>query len=467
VRRSAPAALVVLTLAGVAGGEPLAPPSDPLFKGRGAWKQKHEDQWAIRRVGFTDGADSAWRLVDRNAKPVVVAVVDTGLDWNHLEIDPARLWRNPKETPDNAKDDDGNGLIDDVIGWNFVGDDPLPWDHVGHGTIVTGIIAARWNDAGIAGIDPFARIMVLKALNDFGHTRASSVAQAIVYAADHGARVVNVSVAGKGITELERRAIEHAVHKGALVVVAAGNDGKDVADYGPAGLESVITVTSTMLDDERAPFSNWGRAVDLAAPGFEVLSLRARHTDTVRDLPGSSYKAGSAYVGKDRRYYRASGTSFSAPIVTATASLLMASKPSLAAQDVKRVLLQSARDVGTPGIDQYTGYGLLDARAALAADPRFFVEAAIDKVAVAGNALQVLGRADADAFAGARIELGAGEAPESWKTVVAKIEKPVREGVLGSFPTSELAGQKIWMLRLVVRHKDGREREARFRLSLS
>jgi subtilisin family serine protease len=455
VRPAARAAALALALAGVASAEPLEPPSDPHFR----------DQWAIRRVGFGDGPDSAWRLADRSAsRPVVVAVVDTGLDRNHPDIDPSQLWRNPREKPGNGIDDDENGFVDDVIGWNFVGSDPAPWDHDGHGTLVAGVIAARWNDAGIAGINPFARIMVLKAVDDFAHPRASSVAQAIRYAADNGARVVDVSVSA---TDAERDAIEYASAKGALIVVAAGDEAREVGARGPAGLGSVLTVTSTMRDDERAPFASWGRAVDLAAPGFDVLSLRARDTDPRRDLPGSSDEPASACVGADRRLCRASGTSLSAAIVTATASLVMASRPILSAADVKRMLLHSAHDLGTPGLDPYTGYGLLDARAALGADARFFVEAAIERVAVAGDALRVLGRADANAFDEAGIELGAGEKPERWKSVVAKIKRPVRGDVLGSFPTRELAGQKVWMLRLRVHHKGGWVREARFRLSLS
>ncbi len=447
--------------------EPLAPPSDPHFLGRQAWGQEHEDQWAIRRVGLTDGPDSAWRLVDRSAAPVVVALVDTGVDWHHLDLDAGNLWRNPGETPGNLVDDDRNGYVDDVIGWNFVENHEKPWDHDGHGTLVAGIVAATWNNgAGIAGVSPFARIMVLKALNGFGHTRASSLARAIVYAADNGARVINLSVGGEGPTEVERSAIEYADGKGALVVVAAGNGGRDVSGWGPAGRGAVLTVASTDLEDRRARFSNWGRGVDLAAPGVDVLGLRARRTDTQRDLPGSTYQPGSATVGGDRRYYRANGTSFSAPIVTGVASLLIAKNPGLTSQEVKRILLHSARDVETPGVDQYTGYGLLDARAALAADPRYFVEAEISSVRVVATAIEVTGSAGADEFDSARVEIGTGDAPNEWKVVIEGIGAPVRHGALGAFPTSELQGARVWMLRLVVRHRNGSTREARFRLNV-
>jgi hypothetical protein len=164
-------------------------PRDPYFNLKGTWGQKYDDQWAIKRVGFTAGRDSAWHVEDGLKNPVTVAVIDTGLDWNHKDIAWENIWHNPGEIPDNGKDDDRNGYVDDVIGWNFTAHNNKPWDQDGHGTFVAGIIAAAAdNGVGIAGINRGARIMVLKALNDFGHTRAANLAEAIFYAADNGAR---------------------------------------------------------------------------------------------------------------------------------------------------------------------------------------------------------------------------------------------------------------------------------------
>lgn len=183
--------------------------NDPYFVGKGSWKQTYDDQWAIKRVGLTNGPGSAWDLVGPDPQPIVVAVIDTGLDWNHLDFDWTNIWKNENEVPDNGVDDDNNGFIDDIIGWNFYDRSNNPWDHDGHGTIVSGIIAARQNNGvGMAGINPYARIMVLKALNSFGHSRASYLAAAIVYAVDNGARVINMSVGGKEITAIEREAID-------------------------------------------------------------------------------------------------------------------------------------------------------------------------------------------------------------------------------------------------------------------
>ena len=445
-------------------------PNDPLYQGNRAWKQKYDNQWAIKRIGLTDGPDSAWNQHGDNPKPVVVAVIDTGLDWNHLDIDWNNIWSNPGETPGNGVDDDRNGYVDDIIGWDFFAGNNKPWDHDGHGTFIAGLIAATSNNAvGIAGINPHARIMVLKALNNFGHTRASYLAKAIVYAVDNSARIINLSVGGKEITTIEREAIKYATSKGVLVVVAAGNEGIDVSDYGMAALDGVVTVAATDLNSERALFSNWGTPVDIAAPGMEVLSLRARRTDFMRDLPDVEYVDGANYVGDDKRYYRASGTSFSAPIVTGVASLLLSNDPALTAQEVKRILLQSAEDIATPGVDQFTGHGMVDAKAALRADPAYYIDSGITGVEVSQvggrTVVRVLGTADADRFQDARLELGEGELPQRWKEV-GRLSLAVTGGNLGGIDASEFAGATQWTLRIVTRHQDGSTREARFQLDL-
>lgn len=216
-----------------------------------------------------------------------MAVIDTGLDWFHPDLPARALWRNDKETPGNGVDDDGNGYVDDVIGWNFIDGNNKPWDHDGHGTFVAGVIAAGLgNGVGIAGINPAARIMALKALDPFGQGHASAVAEAIAYAADNGASVINLSLGGPTLTKTEQLAVDHARSKGAVVVVAAGNSAAAVADYAPAALPGVITVTATGRRDDRAGFSNWGPAIDIAAPGIDVLSLRGRNTAAGRQVQG-------------------------------------------------------------------------------------------------------------------------------------------------------------------------------------
>jgi subtilisin family serine protease len=312
--------------------------------------------------------------------------------------------------------------------------------------------------------------MVLKALNEFGNSRASYIAESIVYAVDNGARIVNISVGGANFSAVERAAVEYANEKDVLIIAAAGNEGRTLDDYGPGGLSGVVTVAATDQEDVRTIFSNWGQQVDLAAPGIDVLSLRARRTDTMRDIPDVEYLAGGAYVGEDNRYYRASGTSFAAPIVSGIASLVLSKDPDLSRDQLHRILTQSATDTEIPGKDQYTGYGIINAAAALSIDRDHFIDALISGVSVVeenGEVQLVLsGTANADDFRRARIEIGAGESPDSWKRVGDEIEEPVVDGQLGTIPAEEFAGSTQWVLRLVTEHDDRTEREAWFLLTL-
>ncbi len=466
------ASIIVLAAMFGAAAQPamLEPPSNHYFVSQGSWGQKYPDQWGLQRIGFDASPTSAWRLVHKDAQPVVVAVIDTGLDWNHRNIDWENVWKNPKEVADNGIDDDKNGRVDDVIGWDFLDHDNKPWDYDGHGTFVAGIIAGSWKDAdGMAGINPFARLMILKAINNFGHSRASFLAEAIAYAADNGARVINLSVGGKEITKVEQAAIDYAFSKNVVVVVAAGNEGVNVGNYGIAGSDKVLTVAATGFEDERTVFSNWGK-VSVAAPGLDILSLRARRTDLMLGIEGSRYAAGAAYVGVDKRYYRASGTSFSAPLVAGLASLMIANDPSLTNRQVINIIKSTARDIGTPGVDQYTGYGLIDARAALKAPKDYLLLAGISRVEVVQKgsqpAIRVHGTADANAFKSARIEIGKGDAPSSWTRVATVQKAGGTDDVLGEIPATALKGAPQWQIRVVVEHNSGTTREARYNLSV-
>ena len=442
---------------------------DPFFNSNGSWGQDYSDQWGIRRVGYTNDGDSAWSLLSEKSQPVTVAVIDTGIDWNHKDLSWDNIWTNKNELPDNNIDDDGNGYVDDVIGWDFMGNTNKPWDRDGHGTFVSGIIAATQNNGiGIAGINPNAKIMVLKAVNDFGHTRASYIAQALIYAVENGARVINLSVGGKNQTDLEQAAIDYAHSRGAVIVVAAGNEGVNIQDFGPAAHEDVITVSATDMDDKRASYANWGAGIEISAPGTDILGLRARRTDLMAGM--GDYQVGSSFVGEDSRYLRTSGTSFAAPIVAGTASLLLSNNPSLTNQQVKRILLNSAEDIDVTGVDQHTGFGLLNARAALTADPDYYVYARISGVPViqrdGRTFVQVRGTVDADRFGQAWIELGEGENPADWKRVATAIKATVMEGILGEIEADHFRGAPVWTIRLTTRHEDGSLRRFLFRLNV-
>ncbi len=426
---------------------------DPYWTSSGSWGQSYRDKWGLERIGWAPE-------LGRQAKsPVIVAVIDTGLDYYHPALRQENVFVNEKEAL-NGRDDDGNGYVDDVLGWNFVDDSGNPWDNAGHGTLVAGIIAE---------IDPQVRILPLKVLNFIGQGRASRVAEAIYYAVGMGARVINLSLGGNERSQAAERALAYAGSKGVLVVMAAGNDGARIARAGPSSLPNVITVGATGVDDKRASFSNYG-AIDLAAPGIDILSLRARRTDVQLVAGVENYVAGRNFVGEKARYYRANGTSFAAPFVSGVAALILSQSPNLDAISVKRMIVQSARDAGAVGVNPETGYGILDAKAALAADPRYYIEADIAEVAAqrtdVGTVVRVNGTAEADRFASAWIEIGRGESPTEWRRISRTLDKAIRAGVLDDLPAQQFAGAPVWTLRLVVQHANGKRRETRHVLRL-
>lgn len=454
-------------------------PTDPHYTrtgrhGGNSWGEKEDDQWAIKRVGFTGDEDSAWNAVSDDAAPVIVAVIDSGLDWHHADIHADNIWRNAGEDPGNGVDDDRNGYVDDVIGWNFVGQNNRPWDFDGHGTVVTGIIAAAHNDAGIAGLNPNVRIMVLKGVNNFGTSRASFIAEAIVYAVDNGAQIINISVGGSHVSDMEQAAIDFAKRAGVLVVAASGNEGIELGDFGPGGNDNVLTVGATHVDDRAAGFSNYGDKVDLVAPGVDVLSLRARYTDA-NYRPGpdgdGEYKLGDNYVGDDKRYLHVSGTSFSTPIVTGVASLVWSKNPEFTAKQVESILLQTARDVDRKGRDQYTGHGMVDARAALSVGPDFSVTAEITRVELvpsdAPQFARVYGTIDASEFKRAWMQIGPGENPGGWRYVGPKRKFPIRDSELGIIPIRQFAGADLWQVVVNVEHKNGVIKRAAFPITVN
>jgi subtilisin family serine protease len=283
-------------------------------------------------------APQAWDRTHGDDKPV--AIVDTGVDLNHPDLE-NKIWVNPAEIPGNGVDDDGNGYIDDVQGWNFVGNNSDVQDDSGHGSHVAGIIAAQTDNAvGIAGISWLARIMPLKALNGANTGTFADVAQAIVYAADNGARVINLSLGTDQPSATLEAAVYYASQKGCLLVASAGNTGAAV-EY-PAAYAHVLAVAATTNADLPASFSSRGPQIDLAAPGVDIFSADNRGF-----------------------YYFASGTSASAPQVSAVAALIWSVRPDLAADQVSAALEASAHDVWTPGWDELTGFGRLDAQAAI------------------------------------------------------------------------------------------------------
>jgi subtilisin family serine protease len=446
-----------------------APPTAPAGGSTGSWGQPYPDQWALARIGLDRSAEGEGRrqALCPAPQPVVVAVIDSGLDYLHPDFPRDHLWINPQEKL-NGVDDDHDGYIDDLIGWNFVDDDNNPWDDFGHGTMIAGIIAAGGRRA--PGINPHARIMSLKVLNALGHGSSTAIAAAVDFAIAHEARIINLSLGGERLSQIVARAVTRATDAGVLVVVAAGNHGRDLGADELAGIAGLVIVGATDTHDERAPFSNWGAALSLAAPGIDILGLRARGSDLIATSGASTYREGAALVGEDGQYYRASGTSFAAAMVTGVASWLVACRPQLKARELQRILTQSARDIGPPGVDVQTGYGLVDLPAALASDPGFFIQAEIDSVTLIATAgapqLRVSGSADASAFGKAVLRAAPESFPSDWIELDAALTQPVRAGTLAQFDTRLIRGQRRWLLQLVTQASTGQTREARYLMDL-
>jgi subtilisin family serine protease len=307
----------------------------------------YPQQWGLPVIN----APAAWD-VTTGAPQVTVAIVDTGIDATDADLAP-NIWTNPGESgggrETNGVDDDADGRIDDVHGWDFVSGDNQPQDGNGHGTHVAGTIGARGNDGvGIAGVTWSTSLMALRILNNNGVGSVSAAISAYALAARDGARVLNASLGGTGYSQAEHDAIAAAPNT--LFVVAAGNssDNDDASAEYPCDydLPNLICVAASDHDDSLASFSNYGATtVDLAAPGVGVLST----------LPGNTYS-------------QADGTSVATPFVSGAAALLLARNPAVGVAGVRAALLGSVTKVPALAGLVASG-GRLDVSAALAAVP--------------------------------------------------------------------------------------------------
>lgn len=292
--------------------------------------------WGLENHGQNGGlagndisATNAWDLTVGSTN-VIVAVVDTGVRYTHKDL-AAQMWHNPGEIPGNGADDDNDGLADDVFGADFVDNDGDPNDTDGHGTHVAGTIAAAANDGNPhVGVAWKAQIMAVRVLTEQGGTD-TDLARGLQYAADHGARIVNMSLGGPGFGQALFDAMNALRAKGVLAVCAAGNDGtdNDVSPNYPASfnLDNIIAVAAMDRRGLLATFSNFGKkSVHVAAPGVEIYST---------------------FNGSDTDYQVLQGTSMATPHVTGVAALVAAYVPGASYQEIRSRIFDGVVQVPT------------------------------------------------------------------------------------------------------------------------
>jgi len=424
-------------------------PDDPLFS----------RQYGLQRIS----APAAWES-ERGSREVIVGVIDTGIDYDHPDLR-ENLWINPGEDLNrdgradsldlNGLDDDGNGWIDDLQGYDFTdapnypdggdyrGRDADPMDEMGHGTAVAGIIAAiAGNDLGIAGAAPGCRVMNLRAFTAGGNGEEDDVAAAILYAIENGAAVINMSWGDVFVSRLLDDVLHYAAALNTVLVASAGNSATDQIHY-PSAFANTISVGATDASDQLAGFSNYGPSIDLVAPGVNILT-------TAR---GAQYDSSL------------SGTSFSAPFVSAAAALLLSQDRERSPDAVRSLLTTTARDLGPQGWDIYYGAGRLDLARALA--PGLAAEVRIDSPwldqGFQQSPIEIRGSAWTPSLQSYTLEWGMGDNPSAWSPITPPRSSRVIDGLLGlweDFPAADTS----YTIRLRIQNSNGSVEQSQVRI---
>jgi subtilisin family serine protease len=431
-------------------------PNDPSF----------DLQYALHNTGQTGGtpdadidAPEAWDI-ETGDHNIVIAIHDTGVDWDHPDL-AENIWVNPGEDLNqngevdpsdfNGIDDDSNGFIDDLRGWDFVDTNATGWpgedrterdnnpmDFLGHGTHCSGIASAVTNNnVGIAGVCWNCSIMPVRVgyVNDIGYgwQEMDDAVAGIVYAAENGADVLSMSwglYAGYFEPQLLEDAINYAYGQGVILVAAAGNEAVSYKLY-PAAYDTVIAVAATDNTDTKASWSCYGSWVDVAAPGVDILSTLFNDT-----------------------YDTWSGTSMSTPLVAGIIGLMLSHTPGLNQAEVRTILRSTTDPVQS---NLYIGTGRVNAYTALqrTSAPLTEFNSTLGDSHVSGE-ISINGSAGGSTFTEYEVMYGKGAYPSGW-TEITSSTTPVIDGVLAVLDTTPLDEDEIYSIRLVVHDTNGFE----------
>jgi thermitase len=340
-------------------------PNDANFSKQ--WGLHNTGQMILNNISGNPDADidapEAWDM-QIGSPDVVIAIIDSGVDYTHPDL-AANIWNNTDEIPGNGIDDDHNGYIDDVRGWDFYYNDSNVTDGAGHGTMCAGVAGAVTNNGiGIAGASWNCKIMPVRIANETWYSNLAYAAKGIRYAADNGADACSMSFHFSNSNTL-KNAIDYAYGKGVFLCAAAGNTNSSTKHY-PAAYENVTAVAATNENDERCSPADWGPGngsqygdwVDIAAPGSLIYSTEPTHffhEDLFNPYTGKNFS---------ENYDWDWGTSYATPMVASVAALLLSKDPSLTPVQVKALL---CGNVDPYNSTEYIGTGRINAQKALAA----------------------------------------------------------------------------------------------------
>ena len=323
----------------------LMVPNDPYYG-----LQWHLDNAEYGGIGMEEAWDSS------TGSGVTVAIVDTGIAYEDYQVSWFERYYKAPDLADTCF----------VAGYDFVNDDTHPNDDSspGHGTHVAGTVAQSTdNNLGVAGVAFNACLMPVKVLGSGGSGTYADVAEGIIWAADHGAQVISLSLGGNSPSTTLENAVAYAYNKGVTVIAAAGNEGSGTISYPAAYDDYVIAVGATQYDETRAPYSNYGLSLDLMAPGGNT-NLDQNGDGYVDGVLQQTYEK-TGWRSISWGYYFMQGTSMATPHVSGVAALLIAKGNAVTPDEVRAALQETADDLGSPGRDDTYGWGLIDAYAAL------------------------------------------------------------------------------------------------------